>query len=772
MAIAMACAILILLWVQKELSYDKFHKNADSLFRIIENQEDVDLPPCALTPNALAPALKEEYPGIIRSSRYEGRAFPIQKNDDYIVEVGAFVDKDFLQMFNIKFVFGDIKNAFNGPHDLIITEEMAHKYFGNEDPLGKTVKSMNFIFNITGVVKSFPQNSHIQFDFLIPFKFYTELGADLNAWGFNATYSYIELQEGTNSKMLESKIKNILQIKNKDSRADIFLQNIKKIHLYSYGKYDADISGHGDITYIKILSIIAIFILIIACINFMNLSTAQSARRAKVIGVHQVAGANKGNVVFQFIGESFLIVIAAHVVAMILVELLLPVFNNIIRNYQSSDLLMMNFNNHISKEVDLNYHSAGLYIGLVTIVLFCGFLAGSYPALYLSSLEPLDTMKGIISRSPGKGVFRKFLVIFQFTLSVLLILCTFIVGKQLKYMQDVNLGFNKENIGYFQFGMGFPREIFKRDIASNPDIVSATFAENPFSGIGTGFSEGFKWDGQNEGEKVVFSTLYSDEDFAKTFQLGMKEGRFFSPEFTTDNTAIVINEKAAGMMGFNEPVGEFISSKDGSKYRIIGVVKDFHFKSLRNKIEPLIMFMYRERFNCFIRVKPGRMSATIDFVRKTFKSYNQTFPLVFKFFDDDYINLYWREQRMSKIFGYFSLLAIIISTLGLIGLSLFMTELRTKEIGIRKINEAKTFEIFFQLSKEYLLWVLISILIASPIAWYIMQNWLQRFAYRIDIKLWVFALTGVMALVVALLTVGFQSYRAANKNPVEALRYE
>jgi putative ABC transport system permease protein len=774
MAIAMASAILILLWVQNELSYDRFLKNAGSIYRVLENRyaEGGDIFSSALTPNPLAPALKEEYPEIIRYSRYEGRAFPVQKNDDYILEVGAVVDKDFLEMFNIRFVLGDIKSTFNGPHDLVITEEMAHKYFGYENPLGKTLKSMNFIFNITGVVKSLPQNSSIQFDFLIPFKFYTELGTDLNAWGFNATYSYIELQQGTDSKMVENKIRDILRIKNKNARVDIFLQNIKQIHLYSYGKYDADISGLGDITYIRILSVIAVFILILACINFMNLSTAQSARRAKEIGVRQIAGANKGKIAFQFLGESLFIIFIAHVLAMILVELLLPGFNNLIRNYQSSDFLMMNFNNHISKQVDVNYHYAGLYIGLIIVVLFCGLLAGSYPALYLSSLKPLDTMKGIINKNPGKAGFRRSLVIFQFSIAILLIICSLIIGKQLKYIQNKNPGFKKENIVYFQFGMGFPREIFKKEISNNSDIVSVTIAQNPFSGIGTGTSEGFKWEGQHDGEKVPFSTMYTDEDYAKTFQLEMKEGRYFSFEFSTDNTTIVINEKAAEIMGFKNPVGEIVMSEDGSKFRIIGVVKDFHFKSLRTRIEPLILFMYRESFNCFIKMKSDKISSPLEFVRKTFKSYNQSIPLVFKFFEDDYNNLYWREQRMSKIFDYFSFLAIIISTLGLIGLSLFMTELRTKEIGLRKINGAKSFEIFFMLSKEYLLWVLISIIIACPIAWYVMQKWLQKFAYRIEISWWIFALTGAIALVVALFTVGIQSYKAASKNPVEALRYE
>jgi len=774
LSIGIAGALLIFLWIQNELSYDRFHKNADCLYRVLENIYPAggEAIQSALTPNALAPALKEEYPEIIRSSRYEGRAFPVKKRDDYLMEVGAFVDKDFLEMFNIEFVRGDIKSALNGPHNIVITEEMASKYFSSEDPLGETLKSMSFVFTVTGVVKSLPQNSHIQFDFLFPFEFYKELGADLNAWGSNATYSYIELHKGTDSKTVESKIKGVLQQKVKDAKADVFLQNIKKIHLFSYGKYKADISGHGDITNIRILGIIAVFILIIACINFMNLSTAKSATRAKEIGIRKVSGANKRKIVFQFLGETLLIVFVANLIAMIFVELLLPEFNNLIRNYQSSDLLMMNFNDHTGKPVYVNYHSAGLYIGLITVVMICGLLAGSYPALYLSSLKPIDIIKGIINKNPGSAGFRRVLVIFQFSLSVLLIICTLIVGNQLKFMQNMKLGFNKDNIGYFQFSYDMPREVLKKDLSNNPDIVSITIADNPFSGMGTGTSGGYNWKGSQEDNKVLFSMLYTDEDYAKTFQLQLKEGRFFSSEFSTDNSAVVINEKAAEIMGFKDPVGEIITSGDGSKFRIIGVVKDFHFKSLRTKIEPLIIFMYRGQFNCFIRFKPDKISSTIEYVSKTIKSYNLPYPLAFKFFNDDYNNLYWAEQRMGKIFGYFSFLAIIISCLGLIGLSLFMTERRTKEIGIRKINGAKSIEIFSLLSREYIILVMISIIIACPIAWYVMNKWLQNFAYRINISLWIFVLAGVIALLIALLTVSWQSYKATGKNPVEALRYE
>ncbi|MBK8881735.1 MAG: ABC transporter permease [Bacteroidales bacterium] len=768
---------MILLWVQNEWSYDRHFKNADDLYRITEAQQysGGEVFQTALTPNGLAPALREEYPEIIRSSRYESHPMPLKKGDDFLFEVLGFVDKDFLEMFDISFVRGDRNNALNGPYNILITEEMAIKYFGNEDPLGKTLSVMNMhVFTVTGIIKSLPSNSHIQFDLLAPFEFFKEFGTDLNAWGYNATYSYVELHKGIDSKLVDNKIKGILKRKikdGKDANAEFSLQSIKKIHLYSSGKYTADISGHVDIIYVRILSLIAVFILIIACINFMNLSTAQSAMRAREIGVRKVAGANKRKIFVQFIGESLLIVFVAHAIAMIFVELLLPGFNTLIGNSQSTgDLLVFGYNNHNGKQLDVNYQSAGLYIGLMTVVLFCGFLAGSYPAFYLSSLQPLNIIKGDINKNPGNAGFRRVLVIFQFSLSVLLIICTLVVGTQFRYMQNKKLGFNKENLGHIQFGMGFPKEVFKKDLLNNPDILSVTIAhQNPLNIMNTsGF---FNWEGKKEGDNVLIHLLVADEEYAKSFQLEIKEGRFFSSEYSTDSTAVVINEKAAEILGFKDPIGQILSEHD-SKFRIIGVVNDFHFKSLHAKIEPLIMFMRNDGFDCFIKMKPENTASTVDYIRKTFKSYNLPFPLEFNFFNDEYDNLYRTEQRMGKILGYFSLLAIIISCLGLIGLSSFMTERRTKEIGIRKANGAKSFEIFYLLSKEYLIWVLISIIIASPIAWYVMNKWLQNFAYHISLDGWVFAQAGFVVLFIAFLTVSWQSYKTANKNPVEALRYE
>jgi len=762
MAIGLASSILILLWVWDEWSYDKQLKNANELFRIIQNENSsgTDASLLAPTPGMLTRTLKEQYPEIIRATRYEPHSeLRLKKGDEFMHEMAvAAVDNDFLKMFDIRFVEGDINSALNEPHNVVLTEEMAHKYFGDEDALGKTLQeSLGYQVRVTGVIKK-PHNSHLRYDFIVPIELLAERGAPLNDWHF-LCYNYIELKKGTDSKIVDSKILDFIKKNTQGSNSEIFLQNIKKIHLFSARKFTFDISGHGDITYVRIMDLIAVFILIIACINFMNLSIAQSAQRAKEIGVRKVAGANKQKIIVQFLGESLLIVFVAHIIAMIIVELLLP-----------------GFNNFTGKQLAVNYQSGGLYFGLFTIILFCGLLAGSYPALYLSSLKPLDIMKGIIHNNTGKAQFRRVLVIFQFSLSVMLIICTLIVRKQLSYMQNKKLGFNKENIGYFQFPTApWDQKLItiKKELTGKPDVLSVTRVfynyENPLNIEGP--SGGFNWPGKKSGDDVLFYNISADEDYAKTFQIELLEGRYFSSEFSTDKSAIVINEEAAKILGYQNPIGEKITNSRGSDLTIIGVVKDFNFKSLHSKIGPLIMQTGNAN-NFFIRMRPGNVTSTIESIKKTYNSFKPDIPMDFHFLDDDFDKLYRSEQRMSKILGYFSLLAIIISCLGLIGLSSFMTVCRTKEIGIRKINGAEASEIFSLLSGEYVKWVMISIIIACPIAWYVMHRWLQNFAYRISVGWWIFAFSGVLALLIALLTVSWQSYRAAGKNPVEALRYE
>jgi ABC-type antimicrobial peptide transport system permease subunit len=756
MAIGMACSILILLWVQDEWSYDRHFKDADNLYRVLEKTVSIDghLFQEAKPPTALSAALKEQYPEVIRASKYLTFNWSFQKGEEFIPEKVAFADEDFLKMFDIEFKRGDTSSAFNGPMNIVLTEEMAHKYFGNDDPIGKTLKPTGV--TVTGVVKSFPRNSHLHFDFLIPSEFLKNKGFNLNDWGSHGDcFSYIELKSGTDSKLFENKIKDIVQrnSKNLDLKPELFLQNVKKIHLYSSGKFAFDLPGMGDITFVRLLGLVAVLILVIASINFMSLATAQSTRRAKEIGMRKVSGANKTKIILQFLGETLLIVLAAHVIAMILVELFLHGFNNL-----------------TGKQLFVDYQNAGLYVGLITVVLICTLLAGSYPALYLSSLKPLNTINGIINK-PGKAGFRRVMVVLQFSLSFLLIIFTLIAGNQLKYLQHKNLGLNIDNIGHFTFRYGMHNETLKAELGNNTAILSTTIeAPDVFDADGT--AQSFDWEGNKVNGEFYFSALYTDADFAKTFQLELKDGRFFSPDFPGDSTSVVINETATEIIGFKEPIGKILSSS-GIKFRIIGVVKDFHIKSLHTKIEPLaIMKMNGMGGNCYIRMKPGHISSTVDYIKKIFKSHNLDYPLQFKFLDDEYDKLYRTEQRIGKILGYSSFLAIIISCMGLIGLSLFMIEIRTKEIGIRKVNGAKAIKIFLLLSREYLVLVLISIIIASPIAWFGINKWLQSYAYRITLNPWIFAVIGLIVLFIALLTVGLQSYKAARKNPVDALRYE
>jgi putative ABC transport system permease protein len=761
MAIGMACSILLLLWVQDEWSYDRHFKDANNIYRVIEiSNPNENEAPFAISSSPLAEILKRDFPEIIRSSRYIRFELYLKNETGYSEEKNvAAVDKDFLEMFDVEFVLGNKNTALDAPHSIILTEKMAYKYFGTLDVLGKMLKFAYDEKIVTGVIKSLPHNSHIQFDILIPFEWLKDIREPINEWWYRC-FNYVELLNGTNSKMVDEKIRDLVKKYNTKWNAEIFLQNIKKIHLYSSRKFTHDVTGNGDIIYVRILGLIALFILGIACINFMNLTTAQSLKRAKEIGIRKVAGAKKQKIAMQFLNEALLIVLIAHIIAMIFVELLLPYFNDI-----------------TGKTLFVNYQSFELYLGLFIVVLFCSLLAGSYPALYLSRIKLLDITKGVISKSPGNAKFRRALVTFQFSISVLLIICTITVGNQLMYMQKKDMGITKENIGYFKFYIFPAMEAFKKELSNNLDIISITQAQyTPFNIENT--LNNLIWSGKQPGDEVLFYNLATDMDYLKTFQLKITKGHFFSPEFARDSFGVVINERAAEAMGFKDPIGEIVRVYNYS-YPIIGVIKDFHFKPLHYPVEPLIINLGINNLinngannTFFVRMKPGSIPETVKFIEKTYNSFHQPLPLEFHFLDDDFDNLYKTEQRISKIFTNFSLLAIIISCLGLIGLSTFVTERRTKEIGIRKTNGAKSIEIFYLLSKEYVLLVAISALIASPIAWFFMHKWLQSFAYHINIGWWVFILSGTIVLLIMLLSVSIQSFKAAQKKPVEALRYE
>ncbi|MBN2612553.1 MAG: ABC transporter permease [Bacteroidales bacterium] len=764
MAIGMACAILLLLWARSEASYDRFHKNADNLFRVTST--DIyggKIRHQATTPFPLAAALKEEYPEIIRSTRYHNFSNTFIKDENNITGKLALVDKDFFMMFDIEFVRGNKNSALTGPNDAVITEEMAKRYFGDEDPLGKTIavnKPKN-ILTVTAVIKNIPRNSNFYSDCLASYEFYYIVtggyphGNIYTDWNPVYNYTMIELMNGTNSQWVEEKIKDFIQRKKNGSTTEIFLQNIKKIHLNSQ-KYEGDIAS-GNVQHVRLASLLAILILAIACINFMNILTAQSSGRAKEIGIRKMAGAGKPKIIVQFLGETLLIVFIAHIIAMILVELLLPGFSNLMR-----------------ARLEVNYLSSGLYLGLFVVIIFCGLLAGSYPAFYLSSLKPLATIRGMIDGNPGKARFRKALVISQFALSFVFIICTIIVRKQIDYLADIDLGQNINNIGYFDIPEGVRRETLKKELGNIPNVLAVTITGDQNVLNNHSMVYGVNWRGKKEGTDVIYSVLNTDMDYAKTFQIELKEGSFLSTnEFSTDTTTLVINEKAAEIMGFENPIGEVVSDQNGNQFRIGGVVKNFHFKALHSAIEPLIIAPIPPLGGkCYVKMNPDHIPSIVSSVESVLKTLNPDYSLDLKLVKDDFNNMFLVEQIASTVLGFMTVLAIIISCLGLIGLSTYMTLRRTKEIGIRKANGAKTGEIFSFLTSEYLKLVLISLVIASPVAWYATNIWLRSYVYRTNVGWWVFVLAWIIVMVITILTVGFQTYRAANKNPVEALRYE
>lgn len=757
MAIGMACALLIILWIKDEWSYDRHFRNADHLYRVIEKQrpEGGEEKMYAPSPSPLSTALKAQFTEIIRATRFVQTPLTLKKGEENIEENVTVVDPDFLTMFDVDFIQGDSRTALNDPYSIILTEESAIKYFGNKNALGKKLASLGFDLTVTGIVKKLPENSHISFDKIISIDLFVIMGAnDINEWNRGRCYNYIELSKGTDRKSVEKKLMHFLDKFQEQSNSLLSLQNVQDIHLYSARKYTYDVAGLGDIMYVKILTLVVVFIILIACVNFMNLSTAQSVQRAKEIGIQKISGASRKKVVFQFLGESLLLVFTAHIIAMIMVELLLPSFSNL-----------------AGKHLEINYQSWTLYAGLFLMVLFCSLLAGSYPAFYLSRLKPVYVLKG--SANNFRSIhFRRALVIFQFTLSVLLILCTIIIKGQFNYLQNKDLGFNKDHMGYFLFPT-FPDDpkliSVKEELLKIHGIESVTRANNnPFNV--EWMSDGVSWRNKMPGSRVNFYMISADADYARTYQLKMKEGRFFDSGKIDDAAAVIINETAAEIMNLSDPLTETISC-NGSDYQIIGVVRDFNFKPLHYKIEPLIMQLGNSNtFYC--RMKSNQPSSIINDINRVYESYNPANAINFHFLDADFDYLYRTEQKMSRIFSYFSILAIIISCLGLIGLSSFIAEKRTKEIGIRKTHGAKSMEILSLLFKEFIVLAGIAVVIASPVALFAMNKWLQNFAYRIHISWWVFALTAAIVLLITMFTIGYQSYKASFKNPVDALRYE
>jgi ABC-type antimicrobial peptide transport system permease subunit len=578
----------------------------------------------------------------------------------------------------------------------------------------------------------------------------------MDGWNNNSYYTYIQLQNEFPHRSLDEKILNLQKTTYPDSTLEFHLQPLTDIHLYSGNNYVADIAGKGDILYVRLCGLIAVIILLIACINYMNLATARSGNRAKEIGMRKVVGARKGAIIRQFMGEALIYALIAFALSLVFVELLLPVFNNLAQ-----------------KDLSLNLRdNIGLYGQMLLIALITGVISGSYPALYLSAFRPASVLKGTLV-SGKKGTFvRKCLVVLQFSLSVILIIGTVVVHYQLSYIQNKRLGLDKENLAYVRLQReAFARyDALKSRLLELPSVSAVTrTTELPLNLVSS--SGGFQWEGKDPKDDVLFHRVGVDADYADVFRMEVAEGRFFAEGFFGDSNAVVVNEEAAGIMGNEKSVVGKILTAAGQQMLIIGVLKDFHFKPLQTKIEPLVMYLDPGSI-MVVRVNPGDIKTTLADLEESYSEIVPEIPFEYGFVDEDYDNMYRAIVRMGLLFDYLSMLAIFVSCLGLFGLASYITEKRTKEIGVRKAYSASVTDIVLLLSRQFLKWVLIANLIAWPVAYFAAKRWLQTFAYRTDIGWEIFALTGLGAFTIALITVSWQTIRAARGNPIDSLRYE
>lgn len=760
LAIGMAVCFLILLWVQDELSYDRFHENADNIYRVNINDKNygyvwtnVSIP--------VGPALKDGFPEIIDAARYRDFSSLVTRDKKKFDVIGAYADPSFFEIFSFPFIKGTPLTALSEPSSIVITEGMAKKFFGSEDPLGKSLKLNNdFDVTVTGVIEDMPQNSQLFLDFLAPFQIFEKRDRDPSNWGRFQISTYVLLQDAAPFKECQEKIAGLLQEHNVRSGTQLELEPLTRIHLYA-------VDGRGSIQYVIIFSFVAVFILIIACVNFMNLATARSSTRVKEIGMRKVTGAKRMDLVKQFMGESVLISLIALFAAVVLVLILLPALNNL-----------------TNKQLTLNPQGNwSLVLGFVGILLFTGLLSGSYPALFLSSFKPVNILGGTLvptSSRKQKTLFRKVLVVFQFSVSLFLIISTLVVFKQLHFIQHRNLGYEKEHILSVPLRGGTARqyEALKNELLQDSRIqhVTATSAVPVLIGR---IHTDYDWEGKDPKKESRMTELLVDFDFIKTLNMTLAQGRDFSKDHPADaSTAYIVNEAAVKAMDIVSPVGKRFSASTHDGMRdgeIIGVVKDFHFKPLQDEIEPLVMFFQPGNFN-YICIKTQSdifgLSGTIKHIENTWKKFAPNFPFSYSFLYETFDRLYRSEQNTGRIFGYFTFLAIFISCLGLFGLAAQMAELRTKEIGIRKVMGASVPRVTMFLSKDFMKWVISANVIAWPTAYFAMNKWLQDFAYRARMGVEIFILAAMLAFFIALAAVGFQSIRAAMANPVDSLRYE
>ena len=762
----MVCSILIAIYIQHELSFDRFNKNSDSIFRLVlERKTTEGISRDITSPASLAKALNKDFPQL-QSVRLLNIDNPLPLvaygNNRFYEKQFYFADPDVFNVFTILFIIGNPQAALSKPNSIVITERTAEKYFGKTNPIGKTLTFNNFLdLEITGVVKSMPSNSTLSFDFLVSFStIYGWLGKDfIDNWQNNMCQTFVLLPHNISDKTLKAQLPRFLSrhIDKSNNLKNIYLQPLNRIHLYSFKDYN--LASGGDISFVNLLAAIALFVLLIACFNYVSLTTSQFIRRSKEIGVRKLIGATRKQLISQFLGESLFLTIIALFVSLITISLVTPHFNKI-----------------LELNLEVNYsENPQTIVSLSITLLSIGLLSSIYPAFYLSAFQPLSALKGRLKNLSGKIVFRKVLVAVQFALTIFLIIGTLVIYKQLNYIQNKNLGFDEENV------IVIP--IRESSLRQNPEPLKNKLME--FAGVqqtgaaallpgGPVGKTKFRAEGiRNIG---TMSMLWVDFDFIKTLGIKLAAGRDFSKEFTGDkNEAFIINEEAVKQLGWQTPqnaIGRTFEITGGKRGEIIGVVNNFNFTSLQNKIEPMVLHIWPWMNYILIRTDEHQLASVIGNLKNIWKEFDPDNPFEYSLLNDNFSRYYDSINRLEKVSTLFTFIAIVIACLGLFALSAFTSLNRTKEIGIRKLLGASMYSILQLQLQEYFVLVLISCLLAGPLAYFTMTNWLQNYAYRIDIGFTTLILAFFVSFLVALLTVGYHAIKTAIANPTKSLKYE
>ncbi len=756
LSIGLAATILIMLWVVNELSFNRNNKNFSNIYRVVQQQMYSSGPlttPCM--PGPLAADLKNDFPEFVDVFRFYEISGVISYKEKRFADYVQLADSGLFNVFSFQFLQGSPKTALQ-PYTTILSRKGAEKYFGDEDPMGKVLKLNNELsLRVNGIIENPPENSSFDKEIFIPFQHLKDLGWTIDRYGWNTFYIYVQLPENVDYAQVNDKIKDYFKkIRDDDElQVELFLFPLKNERLYSFT------GAPAQITNIYIFSIIAIFILLIACINFMNLATARASKRGREIGLRKVVGAQQRQLIFQFISESVVMALLALVISIILTTLFLPTFNDL-----------------TEKTLTFNLLNPYTIITLLGIALLTGLVAGSYPAFYMATLNPLKTIRKSTSGVSGNPWFRRSLVVFQFVLSIGLIISTIVIYKQITYIQDKNLGMNKENVIYARVRGDMPENFydFKNKILQDPNVIDASRSSHiPFY-VGSN-SGGLGWLGKDTDDDVLIGFERADWDYLETMQMELVEGRFFEQGYSTDSTAVVVNESAIKTMGMKDPIGKWISFGDdeADRYTIIGVLKDFHFLPFNHEIEPLsVFFQPQESQFMLIKVNGQKTEEAIAHIEKTWNNFLPAFPFEYRFLDDYYGKIYSDEASLARLIKYFAILAIIISCLGLFGLASFTAAQRTKEIGIRKVLGSSIGKIIILQQREFIWLVVVANVISWPVSWYFMNNWLDSYVYKINLSFIFFFIAGGLSLAITFLTVFFLAYRAALKNPVDAIKYE